>query len=202
MQPINANLKLFSFWAKTGQRHDADFQVGRGSLPDFHPLVYHLLDVAACAEALLRSEQPRVKRLAKYCNTNLAELSRCLVALIALHDIGKFARGFQGKVVDLWPDFLGPKPDKELSVRHDAAGLWLFCEDDNLAKVAEKMLPDLCPSNRLKMIQAVCGHHGEPIDTGFGEIGTIKRPLDRRPAKRLRQSRAGSSNFCSHRLVP
>src|ERR1700730_12918602 len=175
--PMNAGLKLFSFWAKTGPRHDADFKVGRGSLPDFHPLIYYLLDVAACAEALLWSEQPRVERLGKYCNASHAELSRCLVALIALHDIGKLARGFQGKVVDLWPDFLGPKPDNELSVRHDTAGLWLFSKDDHLAKIAETMLPDLCPSNRLKMIQAVCGHHGEPIDTGFGYIGNHKKTI-------------------------
>ncbi|MGH6794559.1 MAG: CRISPR-associated endonuclease Cas3'' [Methylocella sp.] len=101
--------------------------------------------MAACAEALLRQEQSRAGLLAKSCNVDVGDLSRCFVALIALHDIGKCARGFQGKVLDLWPDFLGAKPDKELSVRHDAAGVWLFGEDDQLARIAERLLPDLCP---------------------------------------------------------
>jgi CRISPR-associated endonuclease/helicase Cas3 len=95
------------------------------------PLIYHLLDVAACAEALLLQERPRVERLAKSCNVNPDDLSSCFVALIALHDIGKCASGFQGKDLDLWPELLGPKPLEELNVRHDAAGVWLFTEAMN-----------------------------------------------------------------------
>jgi hypothetical protein len=62
-----------------------------------------------------------------------------LVALVRLHDVGKCARGFQGKVLRLWSNFLGPKPDKELSIRHDAAGVWLFDRNGR----------DLEPGNRL-----------------------------------------------------
>src|ERR1700730_1259702 len=98
------NTSMMSFWAKTAR---SGFEVG--SL-EFHPLVYHLVDAAALAEALLCQERRRVERLAKSCNVDLDDLSRCFIALIALHDIGKCARGFQGKVPDLWPDFLGPKP--------------------------------------------------------------------------------------------
>jgi len=36
---------LFSFWAKTAQSDRKDQSI------EFHPLIYHLLDVAACAEA-------------------------------------------------------------------------------------------------------------------------------------------------------
>src|SRR5262249_13150940 len=149
---------LFSFWAKTAQSDREDRSI------EFHPLIYHLLDVAACAEALLRQEHLRVERLAKACGVDTEAPARCLVALIALHDIGKCASGFQGKVLHLWPASLGAKPDREFSVRHDAAGVWLFDEDDKLAEITQRLLPNLSPLNRLKIIQAVCGHHGEPIN--------------------------------------
>jgi len=90
------DLSLLSFWAKTAQSDPEDRSV------EFHPLIYHLLDVAACAEALLRQEDFRLERLAKACGVEPEVLARCFVALIALHDIGKCTRGFQGKVLSLW----------------------------------------------------------------------------------------------------
>ncbi len=165
------NTSLFSFWAKTDRSDLAD-----GSI-EFHPLIYHLLDVAACADALVRQDSSRVARLAKSCNVDVEDLSRCFVALIALHDIGKCARGFQAKGPELWPDFLGPKPTARLSIRHDAAGVWLFDQNAGLAEIARKLLPNLSTSCRLKMIQAVCGHHGEPIDTSYRDIGNHKKTI-------------------------
>jgi CRISPR-associated endonuclease/helicase Cas3 len=152
------NTSIFSFWAKTGT------STPETASTKFHPLIYHLLDVAACAEALLRQERPRVERLAKSCNVNADHLTSCFVALIALHDIGKCASGFQGKALDFWPEFLGPKPREELNVRHDAAGVWMFTENGKLAEIAQRLLPNLSASKRMTIIQAVCGHHGEPIN--------------------------------------
>jgi hypothetical protein len=34
-----------------------------------------------------------------------------VIALIALHDVGKFSRTFQAKVPELWPASLGPFAD-------------------------------------------------------------------------------------------
>lgn len=149
---MNMDLALFSFWSKTDRLRASDSEAVHDASLDFHPLIYHLLDVAACAKALLRRERSRVEWLAKSCNVDAEALSRCFVALIALHDIGKCARGFQGKVLQLWPEYLGPKPAKELSVRHDAAGVWLFDQNDGLAQIAREMLPNLCESCRLMMI--------------------------------------------------
>ncbi len=181
---MNANLALFSLWAKTDRLHVVlDLELVRGSSPNFHPLIYHLLDVAACAEAVLDQERARVARLAKAFGVDPANLSLCFVTLIALHDIGKCARGFQGKVLDLWPDYLGSRPDKELSVRHDAAGVWLFHQNAKLDVIAERLFPELTPSQRLVMIQAVCGHHGQPIEwrTGgdYPDIGNCNRQIGR-----------------------
>ena len=46
-----------------------------------------------------------------------------------------------------------------------------------LAKIGKKLLPNLSTSCRLKMIQAVCGHHGEPIDTGYRDLGNHKKTI-------------------------
>jgi CRISPR-associated endonuclease/helicase Cas3 len=165
------DISLFYFWAKTDRSglHDGSVQ--------FHPLIYHLLDVAACADALLHQERSRVEQLAKSCNVDPDDLSRCFTALVALHDIGKCARGFQGKVPDLWPDFLGTKPNTPLSVRHDVAGVWLFDRDDKLAAIIECLFPNLSASSRLKIVQAVCGHHGEPIDAHDDYPRNTKRDI-------------------------
>ena len=65
---------------------------------EWHPLLHHCADVAACCEALL-SRTLLGKRLAAFGqlpaldDIQIARLS----ALAALHDIGKFNRGFQAK---------------------------------------------------------------------------------------------------------
>ena len=57
-----------------------------------HPVAYHSLDVAACARVLL-------------------DAPALIVALIALHDVGKFSRPFQAFVPSLYPADLGPIPN-------------------------------------------------------------------------------------------
>jgi CRISPR-associated endonuclease/helicase Cas3 len=172
---MNGDLKLFSFWAKTSPAQAPDLEGGFRPSPIFHPLIYHLLDVAACAEALLRQEAKRMNRLAHACGIDADVLSRCFVTLIALHDIGKCAFGFQGKVPDLWPEILGSPPKQVVPVRHDAAGAWLLTANARLAKIVATLLPDILPS---KLVQAVCGHHGEPIDRqSFPDIGNHGRTI-------------------------
>ena len=51
----------------------------------------------ACAEALLRQEQRRLERLAEAFSMNSEDLLS-FVTLIALHDLGKCAKDFQGKM--------------------------------------------------------------------------------------------------------
>ena len=50
-------------------------------------------------------------------------------------------------------------------MRHDAAGLWLLTvKSSPLRYIATDLLPCLGRSDRRKMLQAVCGHHGEPVN--------------------------------------
>jgi CRISPR-associated endonuclease/helicase Cas3 len=163
--------EILQFWAKTDRSENRARQEH-----EFHPLAYHLLDVAACADAILDANPSRLRFLADLCEIETEKLRRTLVCLVALHDVGKCARGFQGKVAGLWPSALGPKPEpgKFIPVRHDAAGLWLFMNEPRLRALGERLISGLLPSEREKIIQSVVGHHGEPLELDFrGDVAAI-----------------------------
>jgi CRISPR-associated endonuclease/helicase Cas3 len=79
-------MHLLSFWAKTRETVDGTTQT--------HPLVYHLLDVAAVADVLLERFPKRLERLAALLDADAAELRGVIVRLAALHDLGKFHPDF------------------------------------------------------------------------------------------------------------
>jgi HD domain len=116
--------ELLQFWGKTDRSENRARQKH-----EFHPLAYHLLDVAACADAILDANPSRLRFLAELCEIETEKLRRTLVCLIALHDIGKCARGFQGKVAELWPSALGPKPEpgKFIPIISKFPVLWRNC---------------------------------------------------------------------------
>ncbi|HEY57657.1 MAG TPA: CRISPR-associated helicase Cas3' [Anaerolineae bacterium] len=69
----------------------------------YHPLLYHLLDVAACAEGLWEhafTSEARAQ-LARDLNLSEEEARRAFVFLAAAHDIGKASPAFQTKVAAL-----------------------------------------------------------------------------------------------------
>src|SRR5947207_2744530 len=72
---------------------------------------YHCLDVAAVLEILLGLFPQVPETLARAARTSLAEATSLLVFLTALHDVGKFSRGFQAKASQHWPAILGPMPE-------------------------------------------------------------------------------------------
>lgn len=64
----------------------------------WHPLIAHLLDVAACAEAILEREPSKTLQLyARDLNLETAEARAWISALVGLHDIGKASPAFQQK---------------------------------------------------------------------------------------------------------
>jgi CRISPR-associated endonuclease/helicase Cas3 len=70
----------------------------------WHPLILHLLDVAACADAILaREPQITRDRLAAVLGLDWARARPWLLLLIACHDLGKGCPGFQCK----WKNFSG-----------------------------------------------------------------------------------------------
>ena len=77
-----------ALWAKTSL-----------SLEDrWHPLILHLLDVAAVAEALLEREPASSRqRMADVLGLGWAAARPWLLLLVACHDLGKACPGFQCK---------------------------------------------------------------------------------------------------------
>lgn len=77
-------------WAKRGERCEGEW----------HPLILHMLDVAACAEAVLAREPETARlRLSEGLGLEWSEASPWLFLVVACHDLGKACPGFQCK----WP---------------------------------------------------------------------------------------------------
>jgi CRISPR-associated endonuclease/helicase Cas3 len=93
-----------SFWAKT-------------SAHSWHPLVLHVLDVAATADAILQREPESTRqRFAQTLGMDWQSARPWILLLIACHDLGKGCPGFQCKWKNLSQLETGPRPDT--SVNH------------------------------------------------------------------------------------
>lgn len=82
---------LLQFWGKTPKAGDPPER--------YHPAIYHMLDVAFVAEALLRDGAPRLRRalLHAWDGCDADALIAWLPFLIATHDLGKISAAFQGQ---------------------------------------------------------------------------------------------------------
>lgn len=79
-------------WAKTDPTAHSE--------PRWHPLILHMLDVAASAEAILMREPESTRqRLAATLGISWANARGWILLVIACHDLGKACPGFQSK----WP---------------------------------------------------------------------------------------------------
>ena len=146
---------FLQFWGKAAG--------ARFGEPATHPAAYHGLDVAASAGALLDAHPRRLAQLGRLLGTSSQNAHRLICALIALHDIGKFAEAFQGKVTEAWPvSALGPVRPIE-GPHHTATALDLF----ERLQMAEQFAPafgDANWSGQLYDIWAcVACHHGKPM---------------------------------------
>ena len=136
-----------------------------GEPPQWHPLVDHSLDVAACFMALMKQRLLRL-RLARL--GELEELTDCQVHRLALfallHDLGKFNLGFQFKV---FPRELRPP-------HHHHAGhvteVGDILTDPVLASKVKERLPIAemaewmqTPETVVGFLCAVFSHHGQPL---------------------------------------
>lgn len=98
--PSKAVPSSLPFWGKTDRQGQ------------WHPLILHLLDVAACADAVLaREPQSTRDRLAAVLGLDWGCAWPWLLLLIACHDLGKCCPGFQCKWKNLSGLNAGPSPD-------------------------------------------------------------------------------------------
>lgn len=111
------------------------------------------------------------------CFARLLQISRqearsLVCYLLALHDIGKFAKKFQAKVSGLYPDCFNGQPANVVTgYDHGAGGLRLFNADTAAFRLPE----NTSASNWRPLISAVAGHHGAPPDFDLGEEFVLVR---------------------------
>ncbi len=93
-------------WAKTGKDDDSSW----------HPLILHMLDVAASAEAILvREPESTRKRVAAILGMEWEAARAWLLLVIACHDLGKACPGFQCKWENLTGMDSGRSPNTEIN---------------------------------------------------------------------------------------
>ena len=145
---------IYRYWGKARP----DDETG----PAYHLLPYHCLDVAAVGFFLLSPEKPLCQRLAAQLGVEPGWLRDFFVFCLALHDMGKFSRAFQGLKTDLSPDLVKANPRMQYTERHDTLGFSLWRE--NLSAQLEKTLSGNGEwLNKIEpWLEIVTGHHGMP----------------------------------------
>ncbi len=145
---------FFRYWGKTGNAQD-------GLEKSFHLLPYHCLDVAACGIEMIRKDVFGFRKFLEQLGDPDA-LIPWVAFFFALHDIGKFSRGFQQKVSPLPQDFVQPVSGIRDDERHDALGYLLW------NKVLRTYLRESAFSTRDsnyaldEWMGISAGHHGLP----------------------------------------
>lgn len=159
-------MDILRFWGKA-QPHDTE----RG--PEWHPLAYHSLDVAAVGEALLTSDRGLGECFSRLLGLPREDASPLTCYLLALHDIGKFARKFQAKAPRFYPECFGDDPARWAArYDHGAGGLRLFDVDAQAFKLPQATRRRVWQP----LMSAVTGHHGAPPEPPVNEhMITLRR---------------------------
>ena len=124
--------------------------------PEWHPLVYHSLDVAAVARTFLDRSPILSVRVASLLGVDVETARRWVVLLAAWHDMGKWNLGFQSSAsarVAMGDDAPKIKTVGQIR-RHDSVG-----QD----AIEEIVLPALgWPILLATLFRPATGHHGHP----------------------------------------
>jgi CRISPR-associated endonuclease/helicase Cas3 len=163
---------FLQFWGKA--------QPAENSGEAWHPVAFHLHDVAATADALFTARPSTGEQGARLLGLTTDELRSLVVSFALIHDIGKFSTAFQAKRPDLWPACLaGTDPLRVASSRHrHTHDGWLLWQEGLGDLFASEVWPTAGPS-LAQLALAAFGHHGRPIpsqDTRainavYGELG-------------------------------
>lgn len=138
-------------WAKTSENN-------------YHPLVYHSLDIAATAEILIKKYfSPAGKQFIKnyFIESDKYEIEKFLIYFAALHDIGKATPVFQAKndfmkklLEERGYSFEGLKSMPE-DIRHNFLSEWWVSK--NITKLISQ---EIDPETLSTISRAIGGHHG------------------------------------------
>lgn len=184
---------LFKYWGKANARDSV--------APD-HPLVFHSLDVAACASAYLDLNSELSDQLARWLGLRADAARDVVTFLLAVHDVGKFAENFQNKAPQIVrARFGGELAQLNSTMYHDDVGALFFAWalEDRLKP--ERMLgwdDDLWTT----LLIAVFGHHGTPpAAVPMGPRAAHAR-LRSAMSERSREDAWTFFEWCAHRFLP
>jgi CRISPR-associated endonuclease/helicase Cas3 len=161
------------FWGKA--------RPGGPSDPPYHPLAYHSLDVAAVGASLLARDGSLRQRLAELTGLHESTAAGWLAFFLALHDIGKFAEGFQALQRDLFRRLRSRDSRSGYSVHHDSLGyvlwseyLWPLAWDEDWFGLGAAARPAEERDEWEAVFQgwalACTGHHGRPPTRQEGAV--------------------------------
>jgi CRISPR-associated endonuclease/helicase Cas3 len=162
MGMTGADAVMHHLWAKS-KKSPVDIDSA------WHPLILHLFDVAACADAILTREPEGTReRLAAVIGLSWEAARPWLLLLIACHDLGKGCPGFQCKWKNLSGLDAGPSPD--ITINHAFVSQVELCE----------LLIELgWPGDAAELVADAVGcHHGERASpTTLDQLAGNRRAL-------------------------
>ncbi|MBI5443783.1 MAG: CRISPR-associated helicase Cas3', partial [Deltaproteobacteria bacterium] len=160
---------LANLWAKTG---DGD--------PEWHPLLLHLLDVAATSDAILEREPETTRRrMAGILQMEWEDAGGWLRLVVACHDLGKACPGFQCKWQNRTGLDAGRSPNTE--VNHAFVSQLVLAE-----LLKEKGWPEELAEG---VADAAGCHHGERASpTKLEYLGGDRRSLGKEPWALVRRA--------------
>ncbi|MBK1691211.1 CRISPR-associated helicase Cas3' [Ectothiorhodospira mobilis] len=150
-----------------------------------HLLAYHALDVAAVGEILLGYDRQRNTRLASALGLELGAFQRLFVFSLMLHDLGKFARSFQGQATPAGCDLVPPDPGMVYDGRqrrHDRLGAELWREvlypNRLVLSAADPMVAMDLEQGVDLWLGCFFGHHGQPAAAPWAPLSVDFREED------------------------
>lgn len=159
---LSDNNLIYRYWGKAEKASDKE-------IPAYHLLAYHCLDVAAAGNVLIESQPNLLKQFSKLSGIDSKLFLKWSSFLLAIHDVGKFADGFQNLRPDLFQQLQKRSTQVPYNERHDTLG-YRFClvclmpvfvktvNQDYGSNILEDDLVDLLKP----WFSAVTGHHGRP----------------------------------------
>ena len=158
LKSMNTKESYFKYWGKASKEDSS-----------YHLLPYHSLDVAAVGYLFLLPEKPLCKRIAAQLQVTPEWLRDFFVFCLALHDLGKFSRSFQGLRQNLSFDLVKENKRMPYCERHDSLGFCLW-RDSLQSTLTEQLNFSALEPKEIRTwfkyiepwMEIVTGHHGIP----------------------------------------